>query len=119
MAQSHGLVHGLATESRPLLTEELLFSKTAPVPSVPWESMRDNPIVERPGWNFLNDQRTQMPVDGERWRVGQETRIRNQLKRPGSQSGIGRQAVEQYMDRVVEFRKKLAVLMHTSGGQPA
>ena len=63
-----------------------------------------------------------MPVDGERWlfeQVGQEASIQNQFMKPGSQSGVDRQAVERYMDRVVEFREKLAVLMHISGGQPA
>jgi hypothetical protein len=122
MAQFRGMVHGLATESRRLLTEELLFSKATPVPAVPWESMRDNPTDERPGWNFLKDQRTQMPVDGERWlfdQVGQDAGIRSQFIKPRSQSGVDRQAVERYMDQVVEFREKLAVLMHISGGQPA
>jgi hypothetical protein len=55
MAQFCGMVRGLATESQQLLTEELLFSKATPVPAVPWESMRDNPTDERPGWNFLSD----------------------------------------------------------------
>ncbi|KAF7441548.1 DUF3505 multi-domain protein [Pyrenophora tritici-repentis] len=68
MAQFRGMVHGLASESRRLLTEELMFSsKAAPVPAVPWESIRDNPTDERPGWNFLKDHRTNMPVNGERW----------------------------------------------------
>jgi hypothetical protein len=43
------------TGGRRLLTEELMFgnSKAAePIPSVPWESKRDNPTNERPGWNF-------------------------------------------------------------------
>jgi hypothetical protein len=36
MAQFCSMVHGLASESRQLLTEELLFSsKAAPVPAVP------------------------------------------------------------------------------------
>jgi hypothetical protein len=54
------MVHGLATESRRLLIEELLFGDQVaePVPSVPWESMRDNPTDERPGLNFLKDHRT-------------------------------------------------------------
>jgi hypothetical protein len=42
MAQFRGMVHGLASESRRLLTEELLFSSskaTEPVPAVPWESI--------------------------------------------------------------------------------
>ncbi|KAG9378483.1 RecQ Superfamily II DNA helicase [Pyrenophora tritici-repentis] len=46
-----------------------------------------------------------MPVNGERWlfeRVGESASIR-----------------KRYMDRVVEFREKLAVLMHITGGQPA
>jgi hypothetical protein len=126
MAQFRGMVHGLASESRRLLIEELLFSSSSKtseaVPSVPWESIRDNPTDERPGWNFLKDQRTRMPVDGERWlfeRVGQDASIRSQFMKPGSQSGVDWQAVERYMDRVVEFREKLAVLMHISGGQPA
>ncbi|KAG9378471.1 ATP-dependent DNA helicase Q5 [Pyrenophora tritici-repentis] len=84
----------------------LMFSsKAAPVPAVPWESIRDNPTDERPGWNFLKDHRTNMPVNGERWlfeRVGESASIR-----------------KRYMDRVVEFREKLAVLMHITGGQPA
>ena len=52
MAQFRGIVHGLVTESQRLLIEELLFGSskaTKPIPSVPWESMRDNPTDERPG----------------------------------------------------------------------
>jgi hypothetical protein len=52
MAQFRGIVHGLVTKSRRLLIEELLFSSskaTKPIPSVPWESMRDNLTDERPG----------------------------------------------------------------------
>jgi hypothetical protein len=63
-----------------------------------------------------------MPVDGERWlfeRVGQDASVRDQFMKPGSQLGGDRQAVERYIDRVIKFREKLAVLMHISGGQPA
>jgi RecQ family ATP-dependent DNA helicase len=125
MAQFRGMVHGLASESRRLLMEELMFgsSKAAePIPSVPWESMRDNPTDERPGWSFLKDHRTRMPVDGERWlfeRVGRDASIRNRFMKPGTRSGVDREAVERYMGRVIEFREKLAVLMHMAGGQPA
>jgi superfamily II DNA helicase RecQ len=125
MAQFRSMVHGLATESRRLLREELMFgnSKAAePIPSVPWESMRDNPTDERPGWNFLKDHRSRMPVDGERWlfeRVGKDASVRDRFMKPGTRSGVDREAVERYMGRVVEFREKLAVLMHIAGGQPA
>ena len=125
MAQFRGMVHGLATESRRLLMEELMFgnNKAAePVPSVPWDSMRDNPTDERPRWNFLKDHRTHMPVDGERWlfeRVGRDARVRDVFMKPGTRSGVDREAVERYMGRVVEFREKLGVMMHIAGGQPA
>jgi hypothetical protein len=58
-----------------------------------------------------------MPVDGERWlfdQVGLDASIRSQFLKPESQSGVDRQAVERYMDQVVEFREKLAVLMLSS-----
>ena len=125
MAQFRGMVHGLATESRRLLMDELMFgnSRTAEsIPSVPWDSLRDNPTDERPGWNFLKDHRTRMPVDGERWlfqRVGQDAAIRDRFMKRGTHSGINRQEVERYMDRVVAFREKLAVLVHIVEGQPA
>jgi hypothetical protein len=70
IAQFRGMVHGLTTESRRLLMNELLYSGSSaaePIPSVPWESLRDNPTDERPRWNFLKDYRTRVPVDGEQW----------------------------------------------------
>jgi hypothetical protein len=45
MAQFRGMVHGLATESRRLLMDELLYNSSSAaelIPSVPWESLRDN-----------------------------------------------------------------------------
>jgi hypothetical protein len=85
-------------------------------------SMRNNPTNEQPGWNFLKNQRMQMPVDSKRWlfdQVGQDASICSQFMKPESQSGVDQQVVERYMDRVVEFCEKLAVLMHISSGQPA
>jgi hypothetical protein len=70
----------------------------------------------------LKDQCTQMPVEGERWlfdQLGQGVGICSQFMKPGSQSEIDRQAVERYMNWVVEFHRKLAMLMHISGEQPA
>jgi hypothetical protein len=92
------------------------------VSSVPWESMRDNPTDERPGWSFLKDHCTRMPVEGERWlfeRVGRNTRTRDRFMKLGTCLGMDREAVERYMGRIVEFREKLAVLMHIAGGQLA
>jgi superfamily II DNA helicase RecQ len=125
MAQFRSMVHGLTTESRRLLMEDLLFfkSRTAEqVPKIPWEGLRDNPTDDRPGWNFLKDHRTRMPVDGERWlydRVGGNPSIRGRFLKPETRSGVDGQGVERYMGRVMEFREKLAVLVHIVGGQPA
>jgi RecQ family ATP-dependent DNA helicase len=125
MAQFRGMIHGLTTESRRLMMDELLFGNSRaaePIPSVPWDSLRDNPTDERPGWNFLKDHRTRMPADGERWlfqRVGQDAAIRDRFVKRGARSGVNTHEVERYMDRVVAFREKLIVLMHIAGGQPA
>jgi hypothetical protein len=84
--------------------------------------MRDNPTDEQPGWNFLKDHRTHMPAEGERWlfeRVGRNTRTQDRFMKLETCSGIDWEAVEQYIGRIVEFREKLAVLMHIAGGQPA
>jgi hypothetical protein len=62
-----------------------------------------------------------MPINSERWlfeQVGQDTRIRDRFIKPRTQAGLDRQAVEQYMDRVVVFQEKLAVLMHIASRQP-
>jgi len=63
-----------------------------------------------------------MPVEEERWlfeRVERDAGVRHRFMKPGTRSGVDREAVERYMGRVVEFREKLAVWMHISGGQPA
>jgi hypothetical protein len=44
-------------------------------------------------------------------RVGQDASIGDRFMKPGSQSGVDRQAFERYMDRVVVFREKLVVLV--------
>jgi hypothetical protein len=50
IAQFCSIVHGLASESQRLLIEELLFGHQVaePVPSVPWESIQDNPTDKQP-----------------------------------------------------------------------
>jgi hypothetical protein len=84
--------------------------------------MRDNLINKRLGWNFLKDPHTHIPINRERWlfdKIGQDTSIYNRFIKPRTQLGIDRQAVKRYMDRVVAFREKLAILMHITSGQPA
>ncbi|KAG9196738.1 hypothetical protein G6514_006694, partial [Epicoccum nigrum] len=125
MAQFRSMIHGLAAESRRLMMEELLMGSmkgAPPTPSVPWDSLRDNPTDQRDGFNFLKDPRTRMPVDGQFWlydRVGQGDAVRDRFLKRGTQSGVNSSEVERYMDQVIAFREKLVVLMHITGGQPA
>ncbi|KAL1613888.1 hypothetical protein SLS56_012220 [Neofusicoccum ribis] len=92
------------------------------VPAVPWDSIRDNPAEERRGWSFLQDQRTRLLVDGNTWlfnRIMKDAAARNRFTRKNTSSGISRQAVDAYAAQVAEFREKLLLLMHITGGQPA
>ncbi|GME31336.1 conserved hypothetical protein [Neofusicoccum parvum] len=109
---------------------ELLFSRHShkkehgemDVPAVPWHSIRDNPAEERRGWSFLRDQRTRLPADGNTWlfnRIMGITAVRKRFTRKNTSSGISRQAVDAYAAQVAEFREKLLLLMHITGGQPA
>jgi hypothetical protein len=52
-------------------------------------------------------------------RVRQDASICDRFMKPRTQLGVDRQAVKQYIDRVVAFRKKLAILMHIASKQLA
>ncbi|KAG9196742.1 hypothetical protein G6514_006609, partial [Epicoccum nigrum] len=125
MSQFRGMIHGLVVESRRLIMEELLLGSVKgalPIPSVPWDRLRDNPTNKADGFNFLKDPRTCMPVNGQVWlhdRVGQGDTVRDRFLKRGTQSGVNSSEVERYMDQVIAFREKLVVLMHITGGQPA
>jgi hypothetical protein len=49
-------------------------------------------------------------------RVERDARIRDRFAKLETCLGVDREAVERYIGRVVEFREKLAVLMHIAGG---
>ena len=121
MPQFRAMVQGLV-ETAGGLMDELLFcgeryGKEAPV--VPWHSLRDDPTNEKAGFNFLQDQRTRMPVDGMKWlfdQIGRDKSVQKQFVRPGSESGVKRKGVEEWMRKVIELQAKLLVLMHVTGG---
>jgi hypothetical protein len=52
-------------------------------------------------------------------RVERDARVQDRFMKPGARSGVDREAVKQYIGRVVKFQKKLAVLMHIARGQLA
>jgi hypothetical protein len=47
-----------------------------------------------------------------------DTSIRERFMKLGIQSGVDRQAVKRYIDRVVKFCEKLAVLINISSRRP-
>jgi superfamily II DNA helicase RecQ len=124
MAQFRGMVHGLMAQTKEIMVEELLFGgggREGEIPDVPWNTIRDDPTNTTPGWSFLDDERTRLPVDGKSWlfeRIGQHSDIRQRFERPGTATGLNGVEVEKYMASVARFREKLLCCMHILGGQP-
>ncbi|KAL8991690.1 MAG: hypothetical protein Q9169_007742, partial [Polycauliona sp. 2 TL-2023] len=129
MAEFRGMIHGLVEGTRRLLFEELLFQNDsiihqAPLPRIPWAQVRDNAVDATRRWNFIRDPRNAWGiVDRESWlwsQIGKNKKIAMQfLKLQGRDFQWQRSRVEDYMNRIVNFREKLLVLMHFTGGQPA
>lgn len=68
MGDFRGFVHGLTTATREIFGQ-LCMKDHAQMPAIPWTALYDDPSQSRPGWNFLQDARTQWPVDGSRWMI--------------------------------------------------
>jgi RecQ family ATP-dependent DNA helicase len=122
MGQLRGMILGLVNETRRILMEDVLdISGEEKAPKIPWSLLRDDPVQKKPGWNFVQDERNKWEVDGKWW-------LWNRLNKPTSKYRLIRSTtdfewdgnnIDKFMNRVVEFREKLLVLMHISGGQPA
>ncbi|MCJ1360886.1 MAG: hypothetical protein MMC33_010895, partial [Icmadophila ericetorum] len=120
MADFRGMVHGLAAETQRILRDDLMFvSDDQAMPAIPWDTLRDNPRNNQAGWSFVQDERNAWEVDGEWWlfnRIGQNARLQRRFSQSGPEFRWDRNAVEEYMARVVEFREKLLALIHITGG---
>jgi len=125
MGQFRGMVHGILNEAQRIMKEELLFcggKLEHEMPVVGMNTLYDDPTNGRAGFNFLKDKRTRVPVDGNSWlfnRIGESAALRQDFERSTSQSGIDRARVERYISSAKQFREKLLLLMHITGGQPA
>ena len=123
VAQFREMVHQLVESTRRTLFEDVLFAQSRKdVPNIPWDMLFDDPTNGEVGWNFINDQRSRLPVDG---RDGLSERIRSQSQwrdpfvRKDAAGGIDRERMRDWMRKVAQFRGLLLILMHISGGQPA
>lgn len=113
--------HSLVTAARETLTVDvLLFSnkgKTHKIPAVPWQLLRDNLTNGTFRWSFLKDSRTKQLVNGDIWletQARQNPDVINQFIK-GNRFNV--YAVSAFMDRVADFKEKLAVLFTVTGGQ--
>ena len=122
MSEFRGMIHGLVGESRRMLMKDLIFEDDGfNTPRIPWQSLRDNPIENTRGWNFIQDVRNQL-IDEQSWlfgRIGQNENVKRKFIKPGRGLTWNRAGIEEYMHRVMEYREKLLVLIHVTGGQPA
>lgn len=89
------------------------------MPAIPWTALYNDPSQSQAGWNFVQDARTQWPVDGTHWmidRLRAEPAMQRHFMRGGR---FHPSAIQQYWQRVAQFKEKLAILVHVTAGQPA
>jgi hypothetical protein len=89
------------------------------MPPIPWTALYDDPSQSQAGWNFVQDARTRWPVDGTHWmidRLRAEPAMQRHFLRG---SRLHPSAIQQYWQRVAQFKEKLAIMVHVTAGQPA
>ncbi len=123
MADFRAMVHGLINASRDLLLQKLLLlSSVEKPPSIPWSTLVDNPSNDQINWSFLQDPRNQLSFHDSEWfldRIEKYPRLRSQFLVTVHPERWKHDAIHRYMRHVVDFRGKLLILMHITGGQPA
>ena len=136
-SQFRSMLHGLVDKAHKILIEDVFCfineeEQRVRLPSIPWETMRDNPAESTPGWCFIDDPRNEWPVDGKTWMAEriwsneefrrafireEESDGREDSSRRGSPWRKRRVAI--WISYVVQFKEALLLLMHITGGGPA
>ncbi|KAI7592077.1 hypothetical protein KC316_g2510 [Hortaea werneckii] len=123
MAEFRDMVAQLQQATRRALVEDLMFTPDADdIPAIPWQHLYDDPSNSQPGWSFLDDRRSKLPVDGHDWlfdRIRTRPNLSERFVRPGTSSGIDQERMRDWLRQVIAFRGKLLALMHMTGGQSA
>ncbi|KAK3046025.1 hypothetical protein LTR09_012462 [Extremus antarcticus] len=92
MDQFREMVHQLVESTRRALFEDVLFAQgREELPRVPWDVLFDDPTNGEVGWNFINDQRSRLPIDGRGWlseRIQSQSRLRDPFVRKDAAGGI-------------------------------
>ena len=92
------------------------------VPPARLVDIKDNPGEDRPGWNFIKDQRNRHLFDGSNWmmdRIMESPRLLHQFFQDRDDLNWRIQAIRQYLDDVTRFLERILLLVHITGGQPA
>jgi len=114
-----GFVGTLLQQAQKLMNKTLLMGYEAP--AIPWSNIRDDASNGSPRFNFLRDEHSRMPADGETWlrrQMGGDMEKLKEWYKPGTKRADMAQ-LDKYMGAVKEFRMQLLILMHITGGQPA
>jgi len=125
MGQFRSWVQGLTNECRRIMMRELMLSVDeagdGEIPVIPWDRLHDNPSESKPGYCFLDNENTKLPVEGKRWMFDRamSRRGRGDEFMDEERSGVREDRIQIYMRSIRQFKEKLMVLMHISGGQPA
>jgi hypothetical protein len=122
MGQFRSWVQGLTNECRRIMMRELMLSVDeagdGEISVISWDRLYDNPSENRPGYCFLDNENTQLPVEGKRWMfdraMGRHGRGDGFMDE--ERSGVKESRVQTYMRSIRQFKEKLMVLMHVSGG---
>lgn len=123
MDEFRGMVHQLVESTRKALFEDVLFGGSRKgMPIIPWDKLHDDPTNGEVGWNFIHDQRNQLPVNGQAWlfeRVQSQPHLHDRFVRTSAADQLDHERIRDWMRQVARFRGLLLILMHISGGQPA
>lgn len=121
MGDFRGFVHGLVGRMREHLVHELMFCTQSAPPVIPWDGLYDDATQSASGWSFIQDLRTQWPVQGSEWlmqRVRNEPVLRRRFVQSDGQ-GFRMHAIDRFFRVVSQFRERLSVAVHVCAGQPS
>ncbi|KAK3045923.1 hypothetical protein LTR09_012553 [Extremus antarcticus] len=88
MDEFRGMVQALVAKTRQALLEDVLFVEHAhELPAVPWDVLHDDSTNGEVGWNFMDDQRSRLPVAGMGWlyeRIRSKEELQDRFVREGN-----------------------------------
>ena len=94
------------------------------VPAIDWAGIEDDTTDQSRGYSFLTDSRNEWAADGPLWlarKVAERPALRRRwLRRDGDDATpYHTDEMARYGRLVDQFRERLLILMHLTGGQPA